>query len=96
MSAKRIAFIKVNFWRFVVSRFDQPEDADDYDTQAEREADSPAIPTRPTLQLRRQAKPFSARRHCGRGTVSKYSLGEIPQYIHHLVVDLIENQDLVG
>ena len=49
MSAKRIAFIKVNFWRFVVSRFDQPEDADDYDTQAEREADSPAIPTRPTL-----------------------------------------------
>ena len=93
---KRIAFTVKKFWRFTVSRFDQPEDTDVYNTQAEREANSPAIPTMPTLQLRRQAKPLFALRHCGRGYLSKYLLGEIPQYIHHLVVDLIGNQDLVG
>ena len=61
MSAKRIAFIIENFWRYVVSQFDQPEDPDHW--QCAGEADSPAILTRPTLQLWRKAKPLATMGH---------------------------------
>ena len=64
MSAKRIAFIIKKFWRFVVSRFDQPEDTDHWQYAGlMQEADSLATPTRPTLQLRRKANLLATMGH---------------------------------